>query len=254
MSDSPKEPRPYYHLINGIRGFALLNMLLFHFSYDIFMIFGADPNWYRKTWVHVWQQCICITFLFLSGIAWHFGHNNLRKGLLLNLLGLVITGVTLVFLPSETVWFGILNVIGCATLLLCVMDKLIPKGRPAVELGLSLLLFLLFRQVSDGYLGLFGMQWITLPEALYRTKFLVILGFPYPGFRSSDYFPILPWSFLVMAGYWFWELVSPYEKWREFFQMQVPIFSTLGRRTIWIYMLHQPVLYGIAYGVNSLLK
>ncbi len=250
----------YFHLISGIRGFALLNMLLFHFCYDLFIIFGLDSKWYSRPLVHVWQQFICISFLFISGISWHFGHNNIRKGILLNLYGLIITIVTLIVLPSQVIWFGILNGIGCAALLLCVLDKAVLSFRKktgnsgsssdlAAFLGflISLFFFLLFYHVSDGYLGLGGSSLIKIPESFYQPRFMTILGFPYPGFFSSDYFPILPWSFLVISGYWFWKMILPHEKLLDFFSIRIPFFSAIGKRTVWIYLLHQPVLYGIAY-------
>lgn len=269
---SETKPKKFYHLINGIRGFALLNMLLFHFCYDIFIIFGLDSGWYRRPWVHVWQQFICISFLFISGISWHFGHNNVKKGLLLNLYGLLITTVTLIFMPSQAVWFGILNGIGCATLLLCVLDKAVTglsaflQNKMNLHPGkiisaiadvfgflISLLLFALFRNVSEGYLGLGSISLVKIPEIFYRPRFMTIFGFPFPGFLSSDYFPILPWSFLLMGGYWFWRLAALYEKCLSFFCIKIPFFSAVGRRTIWIYLLHQPILYGIAYLMMKIL-
>lgn len=253
MDAVSKDKREYYHLVNAVRGFALLHMLAFHFCYDWFVIFGNDWFWYQKPWVHVWQQFICISFLFVSGISWHFGRRNVRKGLILNLYGLLITAVTLLFLPSQVVWFGVLNGIGCATLLLCLLDRVGSRWHPAAGFLVSLLLFLLFRDVSEGFLGFAGLR-LPLPEALYQPKFMTLLGFPYPGFFSSDYFPILPWSFLVMAGYWFWKLVQPHEKWLSFFKTRIPFLSTLGKHTIWIYLLHQPLLYGIAYLASRLLN
>ena len=260
------KPNKVFHLINGIRGFALLNMLLFHFCYDVFIIFGLDSGWYRKPWVHIWQQFICISFLFVSGISFHFGHHNIKKGILLNLYGLLITAVTLVFMPSQAVWFGILNGIGCATLLLCVLDKAVtglsaflqkkknlPAGKiiPAIAdvfgFMISLLLFALFRNISEGTLGFGSIFLVKIPEIFYRPRIMTLLGFPFPGFYSSDYFPIFPWSFLVMGGYWFWRFAARYEKCLSFFCIKIPFFSALGRKTIWIYLLHQPILYGLAY-------
>lgn len=242
-----KKNKDYFYLINGIRGFALINMLLFHFYYDIFMIFGVDTGWYKRPWVHVWQQFICISFLFLTGISWHFGHNNIKKGLLLNLYGLIITAVTLVVMPTQVIWFGILNGIGCATLLLCLLDRAASKWNPIAGFIGSIFLFLLFRNLSSGYLGFGSISLVTLPAWFYRPRFMAILGCPYPGFTSSDYFPILPWSFIVFSGYFFWKTVMNHEKILNFFRIKIPLFSLLGQKTIWIYMLHQPILYGIAY-------
>ncbi len=256
--DSPNAP-VYYHLISALRALALINMLLFHFCYDVFIIFGLDAGWDRRPAVHVWQQYICLSFLFLSGISWHFGRHNLKKGLLLNFYGFVITAVTLIFLPSEAIWFGILNGIGCATWLACLADRFAGKLPAALGLALSLLLFVLFRHVSAGYLGIGDLVLVRLPDWLYQPGPMTALGFPHPGFRSSDYFPLLPWAFPLLAGYWFWKLVTPHEKCRTLFCQKIPILSALGKNTIWVYLLHQPILYGIAYllcqvvGVSSFL-
>ena len=173
-------------------------------------------------------------------------------------------------MPSQTVWFGILNCIGCATLLMiplhCLMalfqspspsdslpdDKrdtaLIRIRAITASLGLilALLLFMFTRDITDGYLG-FGALQFPLPEWLYVFRPLTILGFPYPGFTSSDYFPVLPWFFLFLAGYWFWELVSCRDTLSGFFRIKLPVLSRLGQKTIWIYLLHQPLLYGAAF-------
>lgn len=246
MEENKREQSGWYNLIDGIRGLALLNMLFFHFFYDVYIIFGQNPVWYSQPLVHIWQQYICMSFLFVSGISWHFSHNNLRRGILLNLYGLAITVITLLFLPSQAVWFGILNCIGCATLLLLPLKRFLTGKNAAAGLILSLLLFLLTYQVADGYVGI-GPLRLWIPERLYHFRPMTILGLPYPGFCSSDYFPLLPWFFLFLAGYWFWELISRYQAALSFFRIRIPLLSRLGKKTVWIYLLHQPLLYGAAY-------
>lgn len=245
----------WYHLIDAIRGFALVNMLLFHFFYDVFIIFGQDTGWYRYPAVRIWQQFICITFLLVSGMSWHFSRNNLKRGIRLNLYGLLITVVTLFFMPSQAVWFGILNCIGCSSLLMIPLHKVFTSlaGRLApYKAGLSvgglilaLFLFGLTRNVTDGYLSLAGHS-INLPDQLYNLP-MTILGFPYIGFTSSDYFPILPWFFLFLAGYFSWEVISSITPLLNVFRIKVPFLSPIGNKTIWIYLLHQPLLYALAY-------
>ena len=34
-----------YYLLDALRGLALVNMILYHFSYDIFIIYGQNPDW-----------------------------------------------------------------------------------------------------------------------------------------------------------------------------------------------------------------
>ena len=98
------------HLIDALRGLALVNMLAYHFLYDVMVVYGRDPRWYLHPAVHVWQQYICCSFILIAGFSFHWGQkHNLRRGLLLNLCGLVITAVTLIVMPTEAIWFGILN-------------------------------------------------------------------------------------------------------------------------------------------------
>ncbi len=256
MAENSTKSGSWYYLIDAIRGFALLNMLLFHFFYDVFIIFGQDTGWYRNPAVKVWQQFICFSFLLVSGISWHFSRNNLKRGILLNLYGLLITAVTLLIMPSQAVWFGILNCIGCATLLMIPLHRLFSlltrrfaRQKSVLSAGglfFSLLLFCLTRPVADGYLNLAGYHF-NLPKWLYHFRPMTILGFPYTGFASSDYFPILPWFFLFLAGYFVWEVISSITPLLKIFCIKIPLLSHIGKRTIWIYLLHQPLLYAIAY-------
>ena len=232
-----------YHLVDAFRGLALLNMLGMHFGYDYYVVFGRDPLWYRLPAVVVWQQYICWSFILASGFVFRFGRKgNLRRGLLVNLCGLVITAVTLIVMPQEAIWFGILNFFGCAIWLMIPLEKGLEKVSPPLGLAVSMLLFVLFRRVESGVLG-FGSLWsVRLPRALYTTWILTPLGFPRPDFSSSDYFPLLPWFFLYCAGWFLCAWVQRHPAWQAPLRKRIPLLSAVGRKTIWVYMLHQPVL------------
>ncbi len=83
-----EEQRRRYCLVDGIRGIAIVNMAVFHFLYDVFIVYGKDPLWYGLPAIHIWQQMICQTFIFISGFVWQWGmEGNLRRGLSFNLYG-----------------------------------------------------------------------------------------------------------------------------------------------------------------------
>ncbi|MBQ6928560.1 MAG: DUF1624 domain-containing protein [Oscillospiraceae bacterium] len=234
-----------YHLIDALRGLALANMVAMHFLYDVNVVYGREPDWYLRPGVRLWQQCICWSFILIAGFSFHFGRrNNLRRGLLLNVCGLVITAVTLLVLPSEAIWFGILNFMGCAILLTMALEKGLKKCRPGIGLAVCFLLFLILRRVDSGVIGLGPWQW-RLPAGLYRFRILAPLGFPDPGFRSSDYFPMLPWYLLFLCGWFLFRLFERAPRIKRLAETKIPVLSALGRRTVWVYMLHQPVLMGI---------
>jgi uncharacterized membrane protein len=78
-----------------------------------------------------------------------------------------------------------------------------------------------------------------------RTHWLWLLGFQYDGFYSADYVPFLPWSFLFLLGIWFGGVLQRHRTHR-LLNVQCPVWLTWpGRHTLLIYLLHQPVLYGI---------
>lgn len=230
------------HGIDALRGFTVLSMVAYHFMYDVNIIYGRSPNWYREPQVFFWQQCICWCFILISGFVWPWGKSkNLRRGIVINLWGLAITAVSCIAVPSEAIWFGVLNFIGCAVLLLIPLDKGLKRLNPWLGLALSFLLFWLFRHVDSGYLSLGSLFRLDLPRALYTTRLLTPLGFPYPGFRSSDYFPMLPWFFLYLCGYFFHGIFMAHPGWQRPFAGNIPVLGFIGRRALPVYVLHQPL-------------
>lgn len=218
-------------------------MILYHFLYDVFIVYGKNPFWTDYFWVQFWQQAICWTFIFISGFVWILGSKkNFWRGLYLNLCGFVISFVTKTIIPSEAIWFGILNFIGCAVLLMFPLQKVLKRLHPVLGTVLSFCLFILCKQIPNGFIGIGKLFQIHLPSMLYSTSILTIFGFPFQGFVSSDYFPILPWMFLYLCGYFVNKILMEYKSWEQVAQFKIPILSRCGRKTIWIYMLHQPVI------------
>lgn len=229
-----------YFLVDGIRGFAITNMLVFHFLYDVFIVYGKNPSWYGLPVIHIWQQMICQTFIFISGFVWQWGiEGNLWRGLRFNLYGVLISFITLIVIPSETIWFGILNFMGCAVLLMFPIQKMAKKVVPILGFGICFLLFVLCKRIQYGYIGIGDS--IQVPDVLYSIKILTPIGFPFPGVRSSDYFPLIPWMFLYLSGYFFNEIFKEHDKWKAVARHKVPFLSVIGSRTIWIYLFHQPL-------------
>ena len=59
VSEKSKER---YYLVDALRGLALINMVLYHFSYDVFVIYGQNPDWLGSPAAFCWQQGICWSF------------------------------------------------------------------------------------------------------------------------------------------------------------------------------------------------
>lgn len=235
-----------YSLIDALRGFSLLNMLAFHFLYDVFVIYGDWFEWTQLPWVVVWERYICSSFILISGISLNFSRRAVRRGLIVNACGLLITLVTAVAIPSQIIIFGVLNCIGCAMLLDRPLKKLGEKLNPFLGASVALALFAFFYGLPMRYLGFFGIPLISLPDALYCFRPLAIIGLPDMGFSSADYFPLIPWLFLFVCGFFVWRCIVRLGADR-FFKLRVPVLDFLGRYSLWIYMIHQPVLMGICF-------
>lgn len=249
-----QEMQERYGLVDAVRGAAVLNMIAFHFLFDWFVIFHGNSDWYWTVPARIWQQYICCSFILVSGFVWDWGRKkNLQRGLFLNLCGCGISLVMLLFLPEEAIWFGILNFFGCAVLLTIPSDWLLRRVPPAAGLAAAFLLFLLTRDLELGYIGIAGHRLAEVPGILYTWRPMTVLGFPYPGFRSSDYFPMMPWYFLFLCGYYLQQLFRRSPAAMRAARARIPLLSAAGKRTVWIYLLHQPVCYALSAWLSRML-
>jgi len=87
---------------------------------------------------------------------------------------------------------------------------------------------------------------IFLLESYFKNLFFFILGFK-TGHSAGDHWAVIPWMFLFMAGTflgrYFKEGKAP--KWME--KNPIPPLAFIGRKTLIIYLVHQPIIYGALY-------
>ena len=240
-----KASRKRYPILDEYRGLVVLNMIAFHALWDLVYIYGWDLTWYKDTPAQVWQIWICSSFIFLSGFCWQLGRKQAKRGVEVFVAGIIITVATLLVMPSARVVFGVLTFHGSAMLIVWVLSKELKKISALLGFFISLTLFLFTFSINHGYLGFFGKELIALPGVLYANLFTTYLGFPEVGFFSTDYFSVFPWIFLYIAGYFFYSLCKKNDKmdWARV-SLCKPL-GGIGRSALPIYMLHQPVVYGI---------
>ncbi len=237
-----------YNVIDMIRGIAIINTIAYHALWDIVYIFGTRLGWYTSRGAFVWQQCICYTFILISGFCRSMGSNKLKRGLTVFAASILITLVTLAFVPNNLVLFGILSLIGSAALIMIPLDRLFSRINSYAGAIASILLFVFTRNINAGYIG-FGVFSLYLPRFLYSNLFTAYLGFPAPGFASADYFPIFPWLFLYFTGYFLYRIFERNGWLRHLTHKSVAPLEFCGRHSLLIYMLHQPAIYGVLSAV-----
>jgi uncharacterized membrane protein len=128
-------------------------------------------------------------------------------------------------------------------------------------LGVCMLLWPLMRKLNTWLLPIIGT--LIVIYGLYidanvrvQTPFFVWLGFSYSGFQTSDYFPLLPNLGFFMIGIFLGKTI--YKKKRSLLPKVneknpiIRFFCFCGKQSLWIYLLHQPVLNGICYLITML--
>lgn len=236
-----------YNALDTFRGLLLVNMAAYHALYDVVFIKGVPISWYTGPLGYIWQQGICWGFIFLSGFCFRFSRHPLRHGLAVLGAGILVSLVTILAMPSERILYGVLFLLGMAGLIQCgvwwLWNKLKLPPYPAwLGLASSISLFFLTRGVPYGYLGFEGIRLLELPSWLYQSQWLAPAGLPGPGFWSSDYFPLIPWLFLYLSGYFLWRLVGHNPRIMEKLKPGFRPLAFLGRHSLLIYLAHQPVL------------
>ena len=234
-----------YTLPDIIRGSALIQMMLYHGLWDLVFVFGIDIPWFGSAGCYIWQQSICWVFIFLSGFCVNFSKHKLKRAVTVLICSAVISIVTIVVMPYAAVKFGVLTLIGSGMLFMIPLDKLFSKVPPLAGGAVSMLLFILTRNVPYGYLGFENLNIISLPQSLYCNIFTAYIGFPPADFSSSDYFSVVPWFFLFSAGYFAYRIFRKYDLFQILSPVTIPPIEWLGRHSLVIYMIHQPLIYGI---------
>ena len=160
--------------------------------------------------------------------------------------GALVTLVTLIAMPQNRVVFGVLTCIGSCILLVALIEKIIRKIPSVAGMPMCFVFFLFTKNINSGYVGFGEGLRIMVPKVWYRNYLTTYLGFPFPQFYSTDYFSLFPWLFLFMTGFYLYQIFMKREILKKkFMEKGIPVFSFLGKHSLLIYLLHQPVIYGV---------
>jgi len=208
--------------IDALRGLAVMAMIVFHFAFDLQYMAGvnlfSNSQWF---WL---PRLIGGTFIFLAGIATTLSKSDpLKRGAEIFAWGMLITAITWLAFPQATIWFGVLHFIGAGVIVSSYLKKY------ALPAGVAALLTGAWLQVQ-----MFSFPW------------LLWLGFGPSGMYMFDYYPLLPWLGVMLLGVYTGQKL--YAKKRLFKMPElgkvigIKQLCFLGKNSLLIYLLHQPVL------------
>jgi uncharacterized membrane protein len=224
--------------VDFLRGLSIILMVGYHLLYDlgamagVKSLLGFTTDLSTPAWLAA-QYFFAALFVILSGISSTLSRGNVRRSLKLIAVALVITAVTFVFNRHETIFFGILHCLGVSILLYgLVLERtkaLACAGAGAAVLGVSIALA-------------FALKGVTI-----RFDWLLPLGIHSPNYSSFDYFPVLPWFGIFLAGAALGK--SVYASKRSLIRRRLPatFVNFAGRHSLLIYIVHQPVILAGLY-------
>ena len=238
--------------VDALRGIAIVEMVFFHFVWDLHYFGLYQANVLTGPW-QIFARNIASTFLFVLGVSLTLSYNRaskqrsrsnlfpkyLRRGGQIFGLGLVITVVTYFFIGQGFVIFGILHLLGLSII---VAYPLLDRNKWLTLLG-----------------GLIAIGLGTyLNKIIVSFPWLIWLGLPQAGRYMVDYYPFLPWFGVALLGVFAGYSLYP-DGARRFhlpdLSQTAPVrgLDFLGRHSLLIYLVHQPILIGIfmALGYGS---
>ena len=115
------------YAIDEIRGLSILLMVLYHAVYDVVYIFGVNFPFFSSPFMNVLRDIFAGLFILISGVACQYSRNNIKRGFLCFMLGIVISIVSYLVSPSQFIAFGILHFLGCAMLLYGLIEPLLNR-------------------------------------------------------------------------------------------------------------------------------
>lgn len=220
--------------LDALRGFAILCVVAVHFLFDLTYFLNADVQLGGFYWAI--KQNGGVFFVILSGACAALGTRSFKRGCLVFACGLIVSAVTYCIYRLGMAGEGIVVRFGVLSLL-----------------GVCMMLYPLFRKWPVPVLAVTGAVLVALgfyvAALTVRPSWLYPLGLMSASFTSSDYFPLLPnlgWFMLgsVVGKTAYRDKRSLLPSFPKDFSI-IRFFRFCGRQSLWIYLLHQPVLYGI---------
>jgi len=276
-----------FDVIDVARGLALVAMAAYHFTWDLAYFGVISANAPFTTPMRVASHAIGSVFLALAGVSLALAH---AKGFRwrafsvrlarIGAAAALVSAATYAVAPETVIGFGILHCIFVASLLAApFLDwrrDLPPslwgragegggRDRPAaVDQAEPTPLPNPPSQGGRGTAGgpravfalAFGLALIIAPRfvasSLLDPPWLVWLGLGTHEPPTLDWRPLLPWGGVLLIGLGVAMLAPiPFSGWRAR-SSGSRAFAFAGRHSLALYLIHQPILLGLLYGVTEI--
>ena len=219
---------------------ALAGMVVFHFTYDLELFGLVASGTTRAGFWAVFSRAVAGAFLFLSGISLVLAHGRgfrpkawAKRFVLLCVAAALVTAATYAVFPSRFVYFGILHAIAAASLIGLLFLRVLAWGTLAAAAAILII---------DAVAG----------RSVFTSPWLVWTGLGSVVRPAMDFIPMVPWLAPYLAGIAAARLAGErlYRSGRSGGRME-RVLAWPGRNSLAVYLLHQPLLLGLAWLVAA---
>ncbi len=248
-ADTPTQPEgerpPRILLIDTLRGIALIAMATYHFTWDLEFFGYVDPGTATQGFFRLYARSIASSFLFLAGVSLVLAHGRgIRWHAFAKRLAVVagaaiaISIATFFIFPQEWIFFGILHNITVSSLIGLAFLQAPLAIAFAVPILIAVGMFI-DAAIMPGM----------LQSPLFDTRWLAWIGFAELTPRSNDYVPLFPWLAALLAGIAVTRLAIARGWTSRLAQLQRKdtLLAKAGRKSLIVYLVHQPILLGLVY-------
>lgn len=221
--------------IDNLRGLAIIAMVAYHLCFDLRHFGFITADFYRDPfWLHA-RTAILSSFLFIAGMslvlaqASPHGRARFWRQVVRVAAGAALVSVaSYVVFPQRYIWFGVLHAIAVS---LVLVRPLARRPKLALLLGIAVI-------VAD---NVWTSSW-------FDNRIWGWLGFMTAKPATEDYVPLFPWTGVMLLGMAAAHVLQrrDYRALTVFARLPA-MLGGLGRHSLAIYLVHQPLLFGLLY-------
>ena len=218
--------------IDFLRGLAIILMIIFHVVFDLKEFYAYPLNYSEGFWFYVGKAAASL-FIFICGISANLSANTRKNGIIVLAWGMALTVITYLYTPALYIRFGILHLLGLSLLVYPFIRE--PRSGVVITMGLIIL-----------FTGL------SFSKIAVTTDWLLPFGLTSTTFASLDYYPLVPWFGLFLIGTAVGKFAYASKMSLIPFRVKAGIINRLGHKSLFIYLVHQPIIYAILLALKHL--